>query len=82
MELNPILVWQVLTTVALAPLAYFLRTSLERLREIERCLSRTREQLAKEYATKADVHADIGRVLDGLSRLDQKLDRILMKQQP
>ena len=78
MELNPVLVWQVLTTMAIGPLAYFVKGSLDRLREIELCLARTREQLAKEYATKADVHADVGRVLDRLDHLDRKLDKLLM----
>jgi len=77
MEFNPTLLWQVVTTLAIAPLAYFLKTSLERLRQMEICLSRTREQLAREYATKADLHADVGRVLDRLDKLDSKLDRLL-----
>ena len=40
-------------------------------------LNRTREEIAKEYVTKAEVHADIGRVLDRLERLDQKIDLFL-----
>lgn len=78
MEISPTVIWQVITTLAIAPLAYFVKASLERLREIEICLARTREQLAKEYATKADVHADVGRVLDRLDHLDRKLDKLLM----
>ena len=40
-------------------------------------LNRTREEIAKEYVTKSEVHADIGRVLDRLERLDQKIDLFL-----
>ena len=40
-------------------------------------LNRTREEVAKEYVTKAEVHADINRVLDRLDRLDAKLDRLM-----
>ena len=40
-------------------------------------LNRTREEVAKEYVTKSEVHADIGRVLDRLERLDQKIDLFL-----
>jgi predicted DNA-binding protein YlxM (UPF0122 family) len=40
-------------------------------------LNRTREEMAKEYVTKAEVHADINRVLDRLERLDEKLDRLM-----
>ena len=44
-------------------------------------LNRTREEVAKEYVTKAEVHADIGRVLDRLERLDQKIDLFLREAQ-
>jgi hypothetical protein len=40
-------------------------------------LNRTREEVAKEYVTKAEVHADINRVMDRLDSLDAKLDRFL-----
>lgn len=78
MDLSPTTIWQIITTMAIAPLGYFIKAALERLREIEICLAKTREQLAREYATKADVHADVGRVLDRLDHLDRKLDKLLM----
>jgi len=37
----------------------------------------TREQIAREYVTKAEVHADINRVIDRLEALDAKLDRLM-----
>jgi len=40
-------------------------------------LNKTREEVAKEYVTKVEVHADINRVLDRLDRLDTKLDRLV-----
>lgn len=78
MEMAPATILQMVTTLAIAPLAYFIKASLERLREVEICLAKTREQLAEKYATKADVHADVGRVLDRLDHLDRKLDKLLL----
>ena len=43
-------------------------------------LNRTREEVAKEYVTKSEVHADINRVLDRLDRLDAKLDVVIKEQ--
>jgi hypothetical protein len=40
-------------------------------------LNRTREEVAKEYVTKAEVHADINRVLQSLAVLDAKIDRLV-----
>jgi hypothetical protein len=79
MEINPNLVWQIVVTIIIAPLAYFLREALTRLRDMESNLSRTREQLAKEYATKADLHLDVNRVIDRIEKIDTKLDRLLAR---
>ena len=40
-------------------------------------LNRTREEVAKEYVTKSEVHADINRVLESIKRLDDKLERMM-----
>lgn len=77
MELSTTVVWQIIVSMAIAPLAYFLKASLDRLRQIETSVAQTRETMAEKYATKADVHADIGRVLDRLDKLHDKLDRVL-----
>jgi hypothetical protein len=40
-------------------------------------LNRTREEVARDYVTKTEVHADINRVIQRLEQLDQKLDRLM-----
>ena len=40
-------------------------------------LNKTREEIAKEYVTKVEVHADINRVMNRLEVLDAKLDRLI-----
>ena len=42
-------------------------------------LNRTREEMAKEYVTKQEVHADINRIMNRLEVLDAKLDRLMEK---
>lgn len=49
----------------------------DELQRVQILLNRTREEIAKEYVTKVEVHADINRVLDRLDRLDVKLDRLM-----
>jgi len=49
----------------------------EELQRVQILVNRTREEVAKEYVTKVEVHADINRVLDRLDRLDAKLDRLM-----
>jgi hypothetical protein len=54
-----------------------LESQKEELQRLQILLNRTREEVAKEYVTKVEVHADINRVLDRLDRLDAKLDRLM-----
>ncbi len=78
MHIDASTVWVAALTLLIGPLAYFLRGSLERLRTLETCLFKTREELAKHYATKTDLHADVGRVLERLDKMDRKMDQIIM----
>ena len=43
-------------------------------------LNKTREEVAKEYVTKVEVHSDINRVLDRLDRLENKIDVFIREQ--
>ena len=71
------MVWNLLLTGGIGILGYFLREKSAELTRIQILLNRTREEIAKEYVTKAEVHADINRVLDRLDRLESKLDRFM-----
>ena len=71
------MVWNLLLTGGVGVLGYFLREKSAELTRIQILLNRTREEIAKEYVTKAEVHADINRVLDRLDRLEAKLDRFM-----
>lgn len=77
-------VWNAALTIFLALVGWGVRVrdkELSDLREeqqrLQVLLNRTREEVAKEYVTKVEVHADINRVLDRLERLDEKLDRLM-----
>jgi hypothetical protein len=61
-------------------LAFFLKEKSAELSRIQILLNRTREEIAKEYVTKADVHNDINRVLDRIDRMEAKLDDFIRDQ--
>jgi len=61
-------------------LAFFLKEKSAELHRIQILLNRTREEIAKEYVTKSEVHNDINRVLDRLDRLEAKLDDFIRDQ--
>jgi Tfp pilus assembly protein PilO len=70
-------IWNILLSAALAGVGYILKDKSDELKRIDILLNKTREEVAKEYVTKVDVHLDINRVLDRLDRMEQKLDTVI-----
>ena len=71
------MIWNTVLTAGLGLLSWILKEKSDELGRVTILLNRTREEIAKEYVTKTEVHADINRVLDRLDRLDEKLDRLM-----
>jgi hypothetical protein len=74
------LIWNLVLTTLLGMVAFFLKEKSVELNRIQILLNRTREEIAKEYVTKADVHNDINRVLDRIDRMEAKLDDFIKGQ--
>ena len=74
------LVWNLVLTTLLGMLAFFLKEKSSEINRLQILLNRTREEIAKEYVTKADVHNDINRVLDRIDRMEAKLDDFIRDQ--
>lgn len=77
-------VWNAALSIILALVGWGVRVKDKQLEDMDEevkrlqvLLNRTREEIAKEYVTKSEVHTDINRVLDRLERLDTKLDRLM-----
>lgn len=71
------MLWNILLTGALGLVSWLGKTMWAEQQRLSILLNRTREEIAKEYVTKVEVHADINRVLDRLEALDSKLDRLV-----
>ncbi len=69
--------WITGLTMAISVMGWVLREKAAELQRVTILLNRTREEIAKEYVTKAEVHADINRVLDRIDKLGEKMDRIM-----
>ena len=76
-----IMFWNLILSVLLGLIGWVLHEKTGELKRVTILLNRTREEMAKEYVTKVDAHADINRVIDRLDRLDEKLDRLMQPQQ-
>ena len=71
------MLWNIVLTGAFGLMTWFAKTMWAEQQRLSILLNRTREEMAKEYVTKSEVHADINRVLDRIEALDAKLDRFL-----
>lgn len=72
-----LMLWNIVLTGALALVSWFARTMWAEVQRLSILLNRTREEVAKEYVTKQEVHNDINRIVDRLEALDAKLDRLM-----
>lgn len=74
-------IWNILLSAALGVIGYVLKDKSDEVKRIDILLNKTREEVAKEYVTKVDVHLDINRVLDRLDRMEAKLDTFIRENQ-
>ena len=71
------ILWSGALTGLIGFVGWMLRNYVEEQKSLQILLNRTREEMAKEYITKSEVHNDINRVMDRLDALDAKIDRLI-----
>ena len=76
MEINPVIFWNVVLTLILAPAFWTFRNLMQEVKRIDILLNRTRE----DYATRQEMRDDMKVVIDALHRVEDKLDRVLSKE--
>ena len=72
-----VMLWNTVLSILIGLCGWVIREKSSELNRVTILLNRTREEVAKEYITKAEVHADINRVMSRLEVLDAKLDRLI-----
>ena len=68
-------IWNIILTVIVAPIAWYIKSQNDELKRVQILLNKTREQ----YVHKNDHKDDIDRVVEHLVRLAQKLDSLIAK---
>lgn len=75
MEISPIIFWNVVLTLIIAPAFWTFRNLMQEVKRIDILLNRTRE----EYASRAELKDEMQNVMDALHRVEDKLDRVLSR---
>jgi hypothetical protein len=71
------MIWNFVLSAGLGLVSWLLKAAYSELREVQVLLNRTREEMAKEYVTKLELHADMNRLIFRLEALDGKIDRLI-----
>ncbi len=72
-----VMLWNTALSLIIGILSWVVKDKASELNRVTILLNKTREEVAKEYVTKIEVHADINRVMARMEILDAKLDRLL-----
>lgn len=75
MEINPILFWNGILTVVIAPAIWVFRGMFMEIKRLDILLNKTRE----EYVSRDEMRNSMTQVMDALHRVEDKLDRVLSK---
>jgi hypothetical protein len=70
------MIWNMILTFIVAILGWVVKDKFAELQRLGILLNRTREEVARDHITRAEVRADSQMLLDRLDRLEQKIDRI------
>lgn len=72
-----LMLWNSVLTLVVGVIGWNWVTMSNELKRVTILLNKTREEVAKDYITRSQVHADMNRIMDRLDRLDEKLDRLM-----
>ena len=70
-------IWNIGLTAGFGFLIWWIKAHHEELKRVTILLNRTREELAKEYVTKADSSQVLGQIMSKFDRIEEKLDRLV-----
>jgi hypothetical protein len=76
-------IWNVVLTLIVAPIVWALSYVNKRIDTSEtvhnnlwKAIAETRENIARSYVTRDDLHHDLDRIMQRFDRLEEKLDRL------
>ena len=75
MEIDPVIFWNVILTLVIAPAIWTFRNMMIEVKRIYILLNRTRE----DYASRAELKDEMQHLMDALHRVEDKLDRVLSR---
>ena len=73
------MIWNAILSLACGSFIWWVRGVNVKIDDNRKLLSKTREEIAKEYALKDDVEKDLKQIMDRFDRVENKLDNLMEK---
>jgi hypothetical protein len=74
------MIWNVVLTALVAIMGFIIKEKFQELARISILLNKTREEVARDHITRAEVRADLQAIRDhfddGFTRLEHKIDQL------
>jgi|TARA_R110001606_G_C14995532_1_gene606388 hypothetical protein len=77
MEASSHMIWNAILSLACGSFVWWMRGIGIKIEENRKLVSRTREEMAKEYALKAEVERDLAKIMSRFDRVESKLDNLM-----
>ena len=71
------LLWNAILTIIFVPTAWVLVYLNGRVNELYRHTANTREDIARSYVTRVDLHNDLDKLIKRFDRIEEKIDRLV-----
>ena len=71
------MLWTAALTAGLGLIGWVLKSAVDEMQRLNILLNKTREEMAKDYVTKADSTAVMGQIVARFDRIEEKIDRLM-----
>tara|TARA_R100000951_G_scaffold98990_2_gene89166 strand:+ start:2504 stop:2743 length:240 start_codon:yes stop_codon:yes gene_type:complete len=69
--------WNAVLTATIGLIAWWIKAQADEVRRVQILLNKTREDMAREYVTRADSAATLSQIVARFDRIEEKIDRLV-----
>ena len=78
--MDPMILWNLITSVLVGLVMFMFKNSHDELQRLQVLLNKTREEIARDHITRAEVRQDLEKIMErldaGFERLEAKIDQL------
>jgi hypothetical protein len=78
--MDPMILWNLVTSFLVGLVMFMLRNASDEQQRIQILLNKTREEIARDHITRAEVRQDLEKIMErfdsGFERLEAKIDAL------